>query len=42
MIWEHVIVIGVGKGGNPPPHLFPHESKPTIEANEANKADVAN
>jgi hypothetical protein len=40
MIWEHVIVIGVAKGGNPPPNLFPCASKPTIEANEANEADV--
>jgi hypothetical protein len=36
MIWEHFIVIGVAKGGNPPPHLFPRVSKPTTEANKAN------
>jgi hypothetical protein len=33
-------VIGVAKEGNPSPHFFPCASKPTTEANEADKADV--
>ncbi len=40
MIFEHVIVIVVAKGGSPPPHLFPRASEPTPKATEANEADV--
>jgi hypothetical protein len=41
MIFEHVIVIKVAKGGNLPPQLFPRVSKPITEATKAIEVDVA-